>query len=71
MLGRWSEYAKTIHGGNEAFKKLQALNSTAHLHFQYSILKVLPRDITALEAVEVENVFKNKLQTISFGYNHN
>ena len=71
LLGRWSEYATTIHGGNEAFKQLIAQNSTAHLCFQYSILKVLPKDITALEAVEVESVFKRKLQTISFGYNHN
>ncbi|MEK5214599.1 GIY-YIG nuclease family protein [Psychrobacillus sp. FSL H8-0487] len=71
LLGRWSEYATSIHGGNEAFKRLNAQNSTAHLYFQYSILKVLPKDITALEAVEVENVFKRKLQTISFGYNHN
>jgi len=29
------------------------------------------RNSTALEAVEVENVPKRKLQTISFGYNHN
>ncbi|RHW37451.1 GIY-YIG nuclease family protein [Lysinibacillus yapensis] len=71
LLGRWTEYASTLHGGNEAFKQLHALNSTAHIHFQYSILKVLPKDITAIEAVEVENNFKRKLQTISFGYNHN
>lgn len=71
MLGRWSEYATTIHGGNEVFKQLLVQNSKAHLHLQYTILKVLPKDITALEAVEVENVFKRKLQTIPFGYNHN
>jgi hypothetical protein len=71
LLGRWSEYVKTTHGGNEGFKQLLTQNSKAYLHFQYSILKVLPKDITALEAVEIENVFKRKLQTISFGYNHN
>ncbi|KMY54133.1 hypothetical protein AC623_09470 [Bacillus sp. FJAT-27231] len=71
LLGRWSEYAATIHGGNEAFKQLHEQNPAAHLHFQYAILKVLPRDITALEAVEFENLFKRKLQTILFGYNYN
>ena len=71
LLSRWSEYAKTIHGGNEVFKQLHAKNSTAHLNFQFTILKVLPKDITALEAVEIENIFKRKLQTIQFGYNHN
>ncbi|MFV2047093.1 GIY-YIG nuclease family protein [Metabacillus litoralis] len=71
LLGRWKEYASTIHGGNEKFKELHALNPTAHLNFQYIILKVLPKDITALEAVEIENSFKRKLQTIPFGYNKN
>jgi len=71
LLGRWSEYATNIHGGNEVFKQLLVKNSKGHLHLQYTILKVLPKDVTALEAVEVENIFKRKLQTIPFGYNHN
>ncbi|WP_375200743.1 GIY-YIG nuclease family protein [Bacillus sp. RS11] len=70
LLGRWSDYATTIHGGNLAFKQLHANNPKAHLQFQYTILKVLPKDITALEAIEIENSFKQKLQTIPFGYNH-
>ncbi|MFJ7971732.1 GIY-YIG nuclease family protein [Psychrobacillus sp. NPDC096389] len=71
LLGRWSEYAATIDGGNEVFKQLLVQDSGAYLHFQYTILKVLPKDITAIEAVEIENLFKRKLQTIQFGYNHN
>ncbi len=71
LLSRWSDYATTIHGGNKAFKELTTKNSNAHLNFQYMILKVLPKDITALEAVEIENVYKRKLQTIPFGYNDN
>lgn len=71
LLGRWSEYALTINGGNLAFEQLGQQNPNAHFQFQYTILKVLPKDITALEAIEVENNFKRKLQTIQFGYNHN
>lgn len=71
LLGRWSEYAATIHGGNVVFKQLLVQDASVHLHFQYTILKVLPKDITAIEAVEVENLFKRKLQTIQFGHNHN
>ncbi|TQR36024.1 GIY-YIG nuclease family protein [Lysinibacillus sphaericus] len=71
LLGRWSDYATTIHGGNEAFKQLLAKNTTANLQFQYTVLKVLPKDITALEAIEIESSFKRKLQTIPFGYNRN
>ncbi|WP_394581204.1 GIY-YIG nuclease family protein [Cytobacillus firmus] len=71
LLGRWTEYATTIHGGNDVFMQLLVQNPQAHLHLQYTILKVLPKDITALEAVEIENIFKQKLKTIQFGYNHN
>lgn len=72
LLGRWSEYAATIHGDNEAFKELLVKDSAAYLHFQFSILKVLPKDITPLEAVEAEKGFKRKLQTFApFGYNFN
>jgi len=71
LLGRWSDYATSIHGGNQAFKQLLTQNPTANLHFQYTILKVLPKDITALEVIEIENSFKRKLQTIPFGYNRN
>lgn len=71
LLGRWSEYVATIHGGNEVFKQLLEQDSMAHLHLHYTILKVLPKDITALEAIEVESLFKRKLQTIQYGYNRN
>ncbi|OSY02087.1 hypothetical protein BTJ45_01150 [Bacillus mycoides] len=71
LLSRWEDYAITIHGGNKALKRLHKQDSKAHLKFQYSILKVLPRDIAQPEAVEIENKFKAKLQTIKYGYNEN
>lgn len=71
LLGRWKDYATTIHGGNESFKQLLSENTVAHLNFQYTLLKVLPKDITAMEAVEIENTYKRKLQTVLFGYNRN
>jgi len=55
LLGRWSNYATTLHGNNEVFKKLLKKEPTAHLHFQYSILKVLPKDVAGGEAVDIEN----------------
>ncbi|SME39020.1 hypothetical protein BACERE00185_04535 [Bacillus mobilis] len=71
LFSRWKDYADKIHGGNNALKLLHKQDVKAYLQFQYSILKVLPRDITPLEAVEIENKFKEKLQTIKYGYNEN
>lgn len=70
LLGRWSYYITTVDGGNVVFKKLLAQKPKAYLDFQFTILKVLSKDITAIEAVEVEELFKQKLQTKRFGYNH-
>lgn len=71
LLGRWKEYVHTIHGGNNKLIRTHKQDAKAHLQFQYSILKVLPKDITPLEAVQVEKRYKEKLQTIKYGYNEN
>ena len=68
---RWSEYGTTIHGGNEVFKQLFEQNSEAHFQMQYTLLKVLPKEMAAIEVVQVENLYKRKLNTIQFYYNHN
>ncbi|AJG56695.1 GIY-YIG nuclease family protein [Bacillus cereus] len=71
LLGRWKEYVHTIHGGNNKLIRKHNQDAKAHLQFQFSILKVLPKDVTQLEAVEVEKRYKEKLQTIKYGYNEN
>ncbi|MES5896861.1 GIY-YIG nuclease family protein [Bacillus cereus group sp. RP43] len=71
LLGRWKEYVHTIHGGNNKLIRKHKQDAMAHLQLQYSILKVLPKDITPLEAVEVEKRYKEKLQTVKYGYNEN
>ncbi|MED2688602.1 GIY-YIG nuclease family protein [Bacillus toyonensis] len=71
LLERWKEYVHTIHGGNNKLIRKHNQDAKAHLHFQYTILKLLPKDITPLEAVEVEKRYKEKLQTIKYGYNEN
>lgn len=71
ILGRWTDYIQTKHGGNKGLIDRLETNSKAYIHFQYTILKVLPRDITAIEAVEIEQLYKRKFKTIEFGYNNN
>lgn len=74
IWGRWETYVKTNgHGGNKQLEKLiKADANHASNHFQWSILEVLPLNITKDPAVDRETVFKQKLMSrIPFGYNEN
>lgn len=72
IWGRWSNYVNTNgHGGNLALKELIGLDINHAENFQFSILMLLPRTITADEAIKKERLFKNKLGTNSFGLNNN
>lgn len=71
LLGRWSNYAKTKHGGNELLIKLLEECPQRYKEFQYSILQILPKSITQEMAVDAENKWKEKLCTRKHGYNKN
>lgn len=67
-------YAKTGgHGDNLQLKKLIAGDPKyAQRNFQWSILEVLPLNITNDQAIERENLNKQKLMSRApFGYNEN
>ncbi|MBD5240013.1 MAG: GIY-YIG nuclease family protein [Bacteroidales bacterium] len=68
IWGRWESYVKTGgHGDNVELKMYSAQN------FQWSILEVLPINITADQAVDRENLYKQKLMSRHkvTGYNQN
>ncbi len=70
--GRWSRYVLTDgHGDNKTLKELIEKDKNHAVNFQFSILMLLPRTITADEAIKKERLFKNKLGTNSFGLNNN
>lgn len=73
IFGRWETYVKTNgHGDNKQLENL--LNNDpqyAERHFQWSILEVLPLNITEYQAIDRENIYKMKLKTKEFGYNEN
>lgn len=71
LLGRWTEYVTTLHGKNKGLIELLKQKPLAHLQFQFSILKLLPKDVTETEAIDIEKEYKRKLQTVKFGYNQN
>lgn len=73
IWGRWCEYVTTNgHGGNKSLKDLvESDKEYALKHFQFSILMLLPKTVTADEAIRKEQLFKRKLGTNSFGLNNN
>lgn len=71
IWGRWSEYAKTKHGGNKQLVALIASDPDYCRHFQYSILEVLPLKQDKHDVLAKEQLYKRKLQSIRFGLNDN
>lgn len=73
IWGRWKEYVATNgHGGNKSLKELIDKEwDYACKYFQFSILMLLPKTVTAEEAIRKEQLFKRKLGTNSFGLNNN
>lgn len=71
LLGRWKSYVETKHGGNKGIIDLLKGSEDRFQHFQFSILQILPKTITADEVVEVENLYKRKLLSIPYGLNQN
>ena len=73
IWGRWSEYVFTNgHGNNISLRALVERDSEYAAHnFQFSILMLLPKTVTAETALEKERMFKIKLGTNAFGLNNN
>jgi hypothetical protein len=72
IWGRWSSYVATNgHGGNKTLIELVSNDNDYAYNFRFSILMLLPRTVTADQAIEKEKLFKNKLGTNSFGLNNN
>lgn len=75
IWGRWETYVKTNgYGDNKALKEMQKVDPDyARKNFQWSILEVLPLNVTSDQAVDRENLYKQKLMSRHkhTGYNEN
>ncbi|QAY62974.1 GIY-YIG nuclease family protein [Xylanimonas allomyrinae] len=71
LLGRWSEYVGTLHGGDRRLIEELMVDPETVERFQYSVLQVLPKTATIDDVVAVETLYKDKLLTRSFGLNAN
>jgi hypothetical protein len=71
ILGRWAQYAKTIHAGNTLLRELVRDNPAYSNNFQFTILQTLPRTLTQREVITYETLYKKKLGSRAFGLNNN
>jgi hypothetical protein len=71
IFGRWENYARNGHGGNDQLKTLLRKSKTYSKYFAFSILRTLPKTLTKREVIEYENLYKTKLGTRAFGLNSN
>ncbi len=65
FYGRWLEYARTGHGGNVGLKSRDPSD------YQVSILEVAGSAATIEEIVNMEDLWKRKLQSREMGLNKN
>jgi hypothetical protein len=71
IWGRWSEYARTKHGGNKRLKELILNDDDYCTNFQFSILEVFPIKRDKHSILEYEQLYKRKLYTMQYGMNDN
>lgn len=75
IWGRWEFYVNTNgHGDNKALREMLKNDPNyARRYFQWSILEVLPLNITKDQAIARENIYKQKLMSRHklTGYNEN
>lgn len=71
LLGRWSAYARTGHGGNVALVDLIGADPGHGNDFRFSILRVFGPDTPKADVDAAEDHYKRALMTREFGYNRN
>ncbi len=71
LLSRWTCYVDTYHGHNKVLQELVCNYPERYHSFQFSILQVLPKTLTADEVISIESRYKKKLLSIEFGMNAN
>lgn len=69
---RWSEYARTGHGGNKELRKLLQDKGPEHAnHFQFAVVEVCDINASDDYIITRESHWKDVLLSREFGYNRN
>ena len=69
IYGRWRQYAQDGHGGNAQLKKLLESKPDSYKQFRYSVLRDLPKSMSAKEVIHIEMLNQEKLGSRAFGLN--
>jgi len=56
IIGHWNEYYKTHHGGDVDIKEHLRKYPDAYYDFQFTILRILPKNVADKEAIRVESI---------------
>lgn len=64
-------YVDSKNGDNKGIIDLMCQYPDRYQYFQFSILQILPKNITADEVISIESLYKRKLLSIEFGMNEN
>ena len=69
---RWSEYAKSRHGGNKELRKLLKAEGEDYANnFQFALVEVCDINAGSEYIISRESHWKDVLLSRDFGYNHN
>ena len=71
LLGRWRNYADTVHGGNKKMMALAKKRPRLQDDLQFAVLQTLPVTLTKAEVVVHEGRHKDKLGSRAHGLNSN
>jgi hypothetical protein len=71
IIARWSQYARSGHGGNAQLKVLFDERPNARVDLQFSVLQTLSPSLTAREVIAYEQRHKEKLGSRAHGLNSN
>ena len=71
LLGRWRIYIATGHGHTKEMTDILNEKPEQYKYFQFSILQILPKNLSDDEVIKIESLYKDKLLTRQFGMNSN
>jgi len=71
LLERWSCYVDSKHGHDKGIIDVICKYPDRYQYFQFSILQILPKNITAEEVITIESLYKRKVLSKEFGMNEN
>ena len=66
ILGRWTDYANNHTGGDKLLIELLEKEAKAYEHFQFTILRIIPKETRKDDVIEIEGTIKETLPNAMF-----